>query len=128
MVIAIVILAVIAVFILFTRRSSKGIVQANAEIARSMSLAPDTIILDVRTGPEFHEGHLKRALHIPVTELASRLGELAGEKERQLLVYCRSGGRSSAACGILAQNGFSRIVNLHGGIESWRGSGYPIER
>ncbi|BDA77291.1 sulfurtransferase [Leptospira kobayashii] len=53
---------------------------------------------------------------IPVGELAARIDELKDQKEKEILVYCRSGGRSGMACGILGQAGFKSFKNVVGGV------------
>jgi rhodanese-related sulfurtransferase len=53
---------------------------------------------------------------IPVGELASRLNELEDQKEIEILVYCRSGGRSGMACSILGGAGFKSFKNVAGGV------------
>lgn len=59
------------------------------------------VVLDVRTKKEFDEGHLDDALHIPHDELAIRLAELAPFRDREICVYCKSGGRSQYATELL---------------------------
>jgi|GEM_PF-506565 phage shock protein E len=68
------------------------------------------LIVDVRTGEEYASGHYANAKNIPVDQVESRLNEF-GNKEGKIVVYCRSGGRSSKAKGILEANGFKNIVN-----------------
>ncbi|MDZ4728034.1 MAG: rhodanese-like domain-containing protein [Leptospira sp.] len=52
---------------------------------------------------------------IPVGELSGRISEIIDQKENEILVYCRSGGRSGMACGILAEAGFKSFKNVAGG-------------
>ncbi len=68
-------------------------------------VARGALLLDVRTPAEFHEAHVPSALNIPVHELPTRLGEL-GTTDRTIVVYCRSGGRSAAASGLLRAAGY----------------------
>jgi len=84
------------------------------------------VILDVRTKLEFDSGHIEGAINIPVEEIQQRLEELNLDDE--ILVYCRTGVRSSKAMQILSNNGFSRVYNMLGGIEAWKQEGYPIEK
>ena len=56
---------------------------------------PALVILDVRYQYEYDDGHIRNAILIPSDQLSSRLDEL--DKEKDTLVYCRSGGRSAAA-------------------------------
>lgn len=66
-------------------------------------------LVDVRTPGEFAEGTAPGAVNIPLQEIDQRLAELKGKK--QILVFCRSGNRSSQAKRILEQNGFTNIIN-----------------
>ncbi len=69
------------------------------------------LLLDVRSPEEFAAGHLEGALNIPVDALEARLDEL-GPKERPVVVYCRSGARSSRARTLLLAQGWQRVENL----------------
>lgn len=84
------------------------------------------LILDVRTPGEYKRGHLKNSVLIPVQELQQNLDKLAAYKDREILVYCATGNRSTVASKILIDNGFSRITNLRKGIVDWYKKKYPI--
>jgi rhodanese-related sulfurtransferase len=83
---------------------------------------PNLIILDVRTQGEYEDGHLEGALLIPIVELEGRLNELS--KDKEILVYCRTGNRSSNAVNILEKNGFTKIYHMNNGINAWIQAGY----
>ena len=85
---------------------------------------PSLVILDVRTPGEYDSGHIRNAQLIPVYELEDRLNEL--DKNDKILVYCRSGTRSSYASRVLADNGFQHVYNMLGGINEWIDKGYPV--
>ena len=72
-------------------------------------------LLDVRTIPEYKEGHLRDATLIPVDALVDNLGMLKDVKNKKIIVYCRSGSRSVAASRILESHGFTPL-NVKGGI------------
>jgi rhodanese-related sulfurtransferase len=84
----------------------------------------DVFILDVRTQEEYNAGHIKNSTLIPLQDLSKRLNEVP--RDRDILVYCRTGGRSTAASEILANNGFTRIYNMKGGITEWTKMGYEV--
>jgi len=84
------------------------------------------MLLDVRTSEEYAAGHIKGAKLIPVQALAERLQEVP--KDKQVYVYCKSGGRSSRASKLLASNGFTNIENIKGGFDAWKAAGYPVEK
>lgn len=76
-----------------------------------------TLILDVRRSEERARGMIEGAMHIPLDELRSRLGELP--RDREIVVHCQSGQRSYFASRILSQNGF-RVRNLTGSYRTWK--------
>ena len=86
------------------------------------------VILDVRTPNEYNRGHLHRSVLIPVQELQSRHKELEAHKDREILIYCATGNRSTVASKLLIDKGFKHIVNMRGGIYDWHQKNYPIKR
>ncbi|MCH8124329.1 MAG: molybdenum cofactor biosynthesis protein MoeB, partial [Bacteroidetes bacterium] len=84
---------------------------------RRQNRAP--FVLDVRKPFEAEIADLGADQLIPVEELSDRLGEIQAAPDREILVHCRSGGRSAKAVIILQENGFLRAVNLKGGIQAW---------
>jgi len=76
-------------------------------------------LLDVRKPYEAEIASLGADLLIPLDELPARLDELEPHKEKELIVHCRSGGRSAQAVKILLEAGFSKPVNLKGGTLAW---------
>ncbi len=89
---------------------------------------PGTLVLDVREKDEFAAGHLPRARHIPLGELGNRVEEIAKFKEKPVLVTCRTGARSGAACRRLKGAGFTNVYNLKGGFAAWQQASLPVER
>lgn len=83
----------------------------------------DVVLLDVRQPEEFKWGHIPGSVLIPLGELELRLNEL--DKDKEYLVYCRSGRRSITACHILNQYGFEKLYNLKEGILGWQGEVVP---
>jgi len=78
----------------------------------------DIFVLDVREPHEYPIANLGAPL-IPVGSLEARVGELAAEKNREIIVHCRSGARSQKAAVILKNAGFTNVTNLTGGILAW---------
>lgn len=73
-------------------------------------------LLDVREEFEFHISNIDGQL-IPLDQLNDRLNEL--DKEKEVVVMCRTGGRSAKACELLTENGFKNVSNLKGGVNAW---------
>src|SRR5262245_49370931 len=72
-------------------------VNPEAVLARSAKHDKSMVILDVRTPEEFAEGHVPGAINIPHDQLASRLIEINGDKDKDVVLYCRSGRRAGMA-------------------------------
>lgn len=88
----------------------------------------DALILDVREDKEFSAGHIPKAKHIPLGQLAGRLQELEKFKAKPILVTCRSGQRSARACGMLKKAGFETVYNQAGGIIAWERANLPVAK
>ncbi len=83
------------------------------------------VVLDVRTPEEFAEGHVAGARNVPHTEIASRLVELEDARDRDVVVYCRSGRRAEIALEALRQAGFTRLRHLEGDWLRWSAEKRP---
>lgn len=81
------------------------------------------VVLDVRSYEEYRSHHIGGSINIPVEALQYNLEEF--EKDDEILVYCKSGGRSSRAMKILSDSGFSKVYNMLGGIDAWMKEGHP---
>ncbi len=75
------------------------------------------LIIDVRTTEEYAAGHLPNALHIPYQQIAQQFTQLEVRKDRSVVLYCRSGNRSSKAYSILKDRGYSALHN-GGGLKA----------
>lgn len=88
----------------------------NAKQAIHMLENDDNVtLLDVRTIQEYKSGHLRDATLIPVHALSKNLGMLKQDKNKKIIVYCRTGSRSVSASRILEAHGFTPL-NVKGGI------------
>jgi rhodanese-related sulfurtransferase len=86
------------------------------------------LVIDVRGAEQFGYRHIPGAILVPLEELEKGIpSSLAKEKTRDILVYCNEGlAHGPEATALLNQAGFSRAVNLKGGIEGWAGAKMPI--
>jgi NADPH-dependent 2,4-dienoyl-CoA reductase/sulfur reductase-like enzyme/rhodanese-related sulfurtransferase len=82
-------------------------------------LTSEGVILDVRTNMEFKDGHIHGAIHIPLSQLRSRLDELQDYRDKPIFTYCLTGIRSYYALRALRLNGFERVYNLAGSWRTW---------
>ncbi|MFI5047530.1 MAG: rhodanese-like domain-containing protein [Acidimicrobiia bacterium] len=80
-------------------------------------------LLDVREPDEWAAGHAPDAVHVPMTEVLERVGEVP--RDRLVVAICRSGGRSRAIAEVLAADGYD-VVNTIGGMRAWQMFGYDV--
>ena len=85
-----------------------------------MSERDDFTIVDVRTPSEFREGHIPNAINVPNENIGNTELRQLPDKDRKLLVYCRSGRRSKEAAEKLAKLGYTKVMEF-GGIIDWDG-------
>ena len=88
----------------------------------------DAVVLDVRDAGDYGAGHILGARNLPLARLEEGGGELAKRKDKPLIVYCDGGERAAKAAAALKRLGFSRVVNLSGGLPAWQQAGLPVER
>ncbi|NBX36553.1 MAG: hypothetical protein EBR10_04935 [Planctomycetes bacterium] len=84
----------------------------------------ECVMLDVRTSTEWGRGHVRGAHLVTLSQLAEHVQRLP--RDRLLVAYCRSGGRSARACSFLARRGFN-CATLQGGYFPWLGRGLPVD-
>lgn len=113
-------------FRIFSRFKRNKKCSSNREIANVKQITYEellervrlgTILLDVRTKQEFNEGHLNGAIAIPYYDISKSIKSLVPNKEQEIIVYCKSGGRGIRAVQILNELGYINVLNLKGGME-----------
>ncbi|MGD0912802.1 MAG: molybdopterin-synthase adenylyltransferase MoeB [Terracidiphilus sp.] len=86
------------------------------ELKRRIDAGEDVFILDVREPFEYQIANIGGKL-IPQNDVPQRLAEI--DRDREIIVHCKSGGRSQRIAEFLVQNGYPRVINLAGGILAW---------
>lgn len=107
------IIIILSVSFLFLACSNKGYKNLNIEKAiKLVNSSTNMVILDVRTREEYLSGNIPNAINIDVLsqDFKSKIDML--DKNKEYLIYCRSGNRSSIASSIMSTNGFINIYNL----------------
>jgi rhodanese-related sulfurtransferase len=93
-----------------------------SEICNYLKEHPNVILLDVRTQEEYEGktnpdfGTLKNAINIPIQDLQSLLSGISDLKDKEIIVYCSRSHRSPQASYLLTQNGFTKVINMSGGM------------
>jgi thioredoxin len=100
----------------------------NVDVAKFKELivSGNAIILDVRTPEETAGGTIDQASTIDFYDPDFKKKISVMDHSKNILVYCKAGGRSAQAADILVQNGFTNVYNLEGGISSWQANGNPV--
>jgi len=100
--------------------------KADITVDEALALSKEgALIIDVREPDELAElaYDVKDVKNIPLGELESRLAEVP--KDKQVIVVCKKGGRSSQASELLKEKGFENIANMEGGMDAWSEKGLP---
>jgi len=92
---------------------------APRELRARLDAGADLLLLDVREPFEAEIASISGARLVPLGQLEARLVELEPWRSRDVVVHCRTGGRSRRACELLRSKGFEHVSNLAGGIEAW---------
>jgi glyoxylase-like metal-dependent hydrolase (beta-lactamase superfamily II)/rhodanese-related sulfurtransferase len=100
------------------------------EVRLQLGSPTPPLLLDVRELEEFtgELGHIPSSRLIPLKELPARTGEIEAYKDKDVIVICRAGVRSTTAAAILTGLGFEHVSNLKGGMLDWDDQRLPVER
>jgi len=105
----------------FPPAAAKGdeqVLQVSADDLKKRLPSNGVVVVDVRNDPEWNEGHIAGAIHIPLGHLAQRVNELPPSDN--IVVHCQGGGRSSIAASLLQKLGRKNVANLTGGYKAWK--------
>jgi len=99
------------------------------ELKGILEKEPKPMLIDVREVSEYRDVRVPSAIPLPLSEFSvQKVLALGAVREEPLYLICRSGSRSMQAAHILAEAGFSQLVNIVGGTISWVNSGYDTEQ
>jgi rhodanese-related sulfurtransferase len=107
-------------------QSSDAIATITAESlnAKLRAKGDKPLVVDVREAEEFEAGHIAGAMLAPLTTVDKAVADVA--KDREIALVCRSGRRSALAYRRLAELGYTRLLNLEGGMLAWEKLGYEV--
>lgn len=95
-------------FLLFTALSSSSL------FAEEMKKESKIVWIDVRTTEEFNSGHIEGALHIPYEKIGKEISKHVKDKNAEIKVYCKVGGRAGIAKKTLDKLGYKNVTNAGG--------------
>jgi len=105
--------------------ASLPLISPQALLERQAKRDPSLFVLDVRTPQEYAAGHVPGAVNVPYDQVASHLAEIP--KDKDVVLYCRSGRRTGLAAEVLEANGYTKLGHLQGDMEAWLKDGRPVE-
>jgi rhodanese-related sulfurtransferase len=119
----------------FVKAAKSVIHEVNAEqLKAKLDSGEDLLLLDVRESSEHEQGHISGSMLIPrgILEAAADPGypkhvpALVNARERQVVLYCATGGRSAMGAAVLQMMGFTNVASLAGGYGAWEQAGMPV--
>ena len=90
------------------------------ELKQRLDAGEDLFIIDVREPHEYEEFNIGAQL-IPLGTLPMKMYDFDEDKDKEIIVHCRSGMRSNTAKALMVQSGFTNVKNLIGGMMEWQG-------
>ena len=94
------------------------------ELKTRLDAGEDIALVDIRSDAEVAQGVLPDSEHLAMHLIPLRMHDLP--KDKDVVLYCRSGARSYHACNFLGQQGIDNVINLRGGIIAWARQGFEI--
>jgi len=95
-----------------------------SDLKARLDAGEDIALIDIRSDAEVAQGILPDAEHLAMHLIPLRMHD--PPKEKDVILYCRSGARSYHACNFLGQQGIGNVINLRGGIIAWARQGFEI--
>ena len=115
-----ILIALAVIWLVYQKRPVKGIRSIPAsELPEYLKNKGQRLFIDVREPHEFNSGHVEGMKNVPLGQIGQRINELS--KDREIVLMCRSGNRSMMAARTLKKRGYDKLVNVQGGITSWKG-------
>ena len=90
-----------------------------AQVETFLATDATRVLIDVRELHELKNGMIDGAISIPMNEVAAAVSDLTSQKDKPLILICRTGNRSNQVGGFLVEQGFTDVVNLVGGMNAW---------
>ncbi|OPX20749.1 MAG: MBL fold metallo-hydrolase [Desulfobacca sp. 4484_104] len=93
------------------------------ELAEMLKAGKPDVVLDVRTAPEWQQGHIAEAQHLPLSQMSQT--DLSPYAAQKVVTICGNGYRANIAGSLLMRHGAKRVSAVAGGMVSWRNAGLP---
>lgn len=113
----VVVIVLIIAFLVWRMMPPKGVSNITTVDLRKQLIEKNKQFIDVRTSGEYKSHHIKGFKNIPLQELSVKASQLS--KEKEIIVICQSGMRSTKASKLLKKMGFKHVTNVKGGMSTW---------
>lgn len=113
-----ILLSVIVLFLIVKLFGILGRLGIRQITPRELDQKKGMLLLDVRSTGEYEQGHIPGAVHVPMAEIGDKVKKL--KKDKEVVVYCRSGNQSIWAIKRLMGMGYKNLYNLKGGYNAWK--------
>jgi len=115
--------------------SADALVQEARKSVREITVAEakeildkgDYLFLDCREPKEYKMGHVPGAMNLPRGLLEFKIDKKVSNKNENMVVYCKTGGRACLSACTLCRMGYKNVKNMAGGWNAWETAGYPID-
>ena len=104
-----------------------NIFHVGVSVVKELYDTGDYAFIDVREESETRMGFIPGAMLIPRGLLEFRIASTIEDKSAKIVVYCKSGGRSSLATYSLKRMGYTNVISMDGGFGGWSSAGYPVD-
>lgn len=111
----------------FVNEAKKQICEVSVSEVKDLFDKGDYVFLDCRTSKEFKMGHVPGAINIPRGLLEFKIGKKIPDKNTNIIMYCKKGGRGCMATCTLCKMGYKNVKNMDGGWLAWEKAGHPVE-
>lgn len=105
---------------MFSQNAGANQTMTTQELQNKLNAKENFVLLDVRTQEEYNAGHIAGAVLLPYDEINVKAAVMLPEKEKEIVLYCRSGRRSAIAKKSLVNLGYQKVVDF-GGVNRWQG-------
>ena len=107
--------------------AKKNVTMISVADAKALFDKGGTVFLDCRTEKEYRSGHVPGAMHIPRGLMEFQIEGKIPDKNANIVMYCKSGGRACLACESITEMGYENVKNMDGGWQAWLKAGHPVE-
>ncbi|HUT71642.1 MAG TPA: rhodanese-like domain-containing protein [Desulfatiglandales bacterium] len=108
-------------------KAKKNITMISLDDAKALFDKGGVVFLDCREPKEYKAGHIPGAINIPRGLLEFQIEGKISDKNANMVMYCKTGGRGCLACESIGEMGYKNVKNMEGGWMAWEKAGYPVD-